>query len=91
MATSRRPPLSPKEGWLSDGRLVLHFKPTRWDRWVQRLELITGELLPDQPVPLLKYRKELSREEAIRLWRQKQQQGWRACSPQWMPPQPLGP
>ena len=53
MATSKRPPLSPKEGWLSDGRHVLHFRPTHWDRWSQRLELITGELLPGQPVPLL--------------------------------------
>jgi hypothetical protein len=43
---------------------VLHFRPTRWDRWVQRLELITGELLPDQAVPLLKRRQELSREES---------------------------
>jgi hypothetical protein len=83
-----RPPLSPKEGWISDGRQVLHFRPTRWDRWVQRLELITGELLPDQPVPLLKRRQALSREEAIQLWAQKRQQGWRACPPQWNPPQP---
>ena len=78
-----RPPLSPREGWISDGRQVLHFRPTRWDRWVQRLELITGELLPDQPVPLLKRRQELSREEAIKLWRSKQQEGWKPCPPQW--------
>jgi hypothetical protein len=78
-----RPPLSPQEGWLSDGRQVLHFRPTRWDRWVQRLELITGELLPDQAVPLLKRRQELSREEAIKLWRGKQQEGWKPCPPQW--------
>jgi hypothetical protein len=31
--TSNRPPLSPKEAWLSDGRQVLHFRPSRWDRW----------------------------------------------------------
>jgi hypothetical protein len=79
----KRPPLSPREGWISDGRQVLHFRPTRWARWVQRLELITGELLPDQPVPLLKRRQELSREEAIRLWRSKQQEGWKPCPPQW--------
>ncbi len=83
MATSKRPPLSPKEGWLSDGRQVLHFKPVHWDRWAQRLELITGELLPDQLVPLLKHRKELTREQAITLWRQKRQEGWRPCEPQW--------
>ena len=39
MATSKRPPLSPKEGWLSDGRQVLHFRPVHWDRWSQRLEV----------------------------------------------------
>ncbi len=33
-----RPPLSPQEGWLSDGQQVLHFKPLRYDRWSQALE-----------------------------------------------------
>ncbi|WP_411877189.1 DUF1651 domain-containing protein [Vulcanococcus limneticus] len=86
--TSRRPPLSPREGWLSDGRRVLHFRPTLWDRWTQRLEVTSGEWLPDQSVPLLKNRKELTREQAIALWRQKRQEGWRACAPQWHPPPP---
>ncbi len=58
-----RPPLSPKEAWLSDGRQVLHFRPTIWDRWNQRLVITSGELLADQPVPLLKKRWELSRQE----------------------------
>jgi hypothetical protein len=49
----------------------------------QRLELTTGELLSDQPVPLLKHRKELSREEAIALWASKRQQGWKPYPPQW--------
>jgi len=35
---SMRPTLSPKEAWLSDGRQVLHFRPSRWDRWSQQLE-----------------------------------------------------
>jgi hypothetical protein len=48
-----RPPLSPREDWLSDGRQVLHFQPVRWDRWNQPVEVTVGELLPDQPVPLL--------------------------------------
>ncbi len=82
-AHRNRPPLSPKEAWLSDGRQVLHFRPSRWDRWAQRLEVTVGELLPDQPVPLLKRRLELSREDARKLWAQKKQQGWRPCSPQW--------
>jgi hypothetical protein len=37
--------------------------------------------------PLLKKRKELTREQAIKLWNQKRRQGWRACQPQWDPPQ----
>jgi hypothetical protein len=78
-----RPPLSPREAWISDGRQVLHFRPTIWDRWSQRLEITSGELLPDQSVPLLKRRWELDREEALRLWAEKRQQGWQPCSPQW--------
>jgi hypothetical protein len=31
------------EAWLSDGRQVLHFRPGRWDRWSQRLELSREE------------------------------------------------
>ena len=46
------PPLSPKEGWISDGRQVLHFQPCRYDRWSQVLELTTRELIPGQ-APLL--------------------------------------
>jgi hypothetical protein len=84
----RRPPLSPREGWISDGRQVLHFKPLRYDRWSQSLEVTLGELIATGEAPLLKRRKELTREHAIKLWMQKQQQGWRACSPQWIPPQP---
>ena len=78
-----RPPLSPKEAWLSDGRQVLHFRPSRWDRWSQQLEVTVGELLPDQPVSLLKRRLELSREEAPKLWSEKRKLGWQACEPQW--------
>ncbi len=81
---SNRPPLSPKESWLSDGRQVLHFRPSRWS---QQLEVTVGELLPNQPVPLLKRRLELSREEALKLWAQKRQQGWQITAPLWDPPQ----
>jgi hypothetical protein len=83
----KRPPLSPREAWISDGRHVLHFRPARWSHWSQRLEITSGELLADQPVPLLKRRWELSREEALKLWAEKRQQGWQACAPQWwLPP-----
>jgi len=88
MATGKRPPLSPQEGWLSDGRQVLHFRPTRWSRFNPVLEVTSGELLPGEPVPLLKRRRELPRDEAIGLWRQKCQQGWTVCEPQWVLPAP---
>ena len=81
------PPLTPREAWLSDGRQVLHFRPSRWDHWSQQLEVTVGELLPDQPVPLLKRRLELSREETLKLWAEKKKQGWQSTEPQWHPPQ----
>lgn len=83
-----RPPLSPREGWISDGRQVLHFKPLRYDRWSQALEVTLGELMVGREPLLLKKRKELTRKQAIKLWAQKRQQGWRPCPPQWCPPAP---
>jgi len=83
--TGKLPPLSPKDGWLSDGRQVLHFRPVRYSRYSQALELSTGELIPGQP-PLLKCRREITREEAIRPWAQKPKVGWQVCPPQWTPP-----
>ena len=49
-AHQNRPPLSPKEAWLSDGRQVLHFRPTRRDRWCEQWKTITSELLPEEPL-----------------------------------------
>jgi len=86
-ACNRTPP-SPKEAWISDGRQVLHFRPGRWDRWSQRLEVTVGELLPDQLVPLLKRRLQLSREQGLKLWAEKRKQGWQQTTAQWQPPQP---
>jgi len=57
---------------------MLPLLPGHYDRWSQALELIMGELLPDQPVPLLKQRKRISREQAIRLWAEKRREG---CQP----------
>lgn len=78
-----RAPLTPREGWLTDARQVLRFRPTRWERDYHRLEITAGELLPDHEVPLLKARRELSRNEAVKLWREKIQAGWRSCEAQW--------
>ena len=85
-----RIPAAPAEGWLSNGRQVLHFRPVVWERWQQELEVTRGEWLPDQEAPLLKRRQRLSREQAISLGRQKHQEDWSDCAPQWKPPQPLG-
>jgi hypothetical protein len=84
-----RPPLSPQEGWISDGRQVLHFQPCRYDRWSQVLEVPLGEVMPSAEPPLLKHRKQLSREQAIKLWAEKRKAGWQTCPPQWTPPPPL--
>ena len=85
----RRPPLSPREGWLSDGRQVLHFRPLRYNRWSQALEVTLGQRMAGGEPPLLQKRKELTREQAIRLWTEKRKAGWQVCPPQWTPPPPL--
>jgi hypothetical protein len=88
--TGKRPPLSPQDGWLCKGCQVLHFRPVRYARFSQALELTSGELIPGQ-APLLKRRKEITREEAIQLWAQKRKAGWHVCPPQWTPPPALLP
>jgi hypothetical protein len=85
----QRIPSAPAEGWLSDGRQVLHFKPVIWNQWQQELEITSGQVLWDQAVSLLKRRQRLSRERAVELWRQHCSEGWAPCAPQWQPPQPL--
>jgi hypothetical protein len=45
-----------------------------------------GEVMAGGEPPLLKKRRELTREQAIKLWAQKRQQGWQPCEPQWRPP-----
>ena len=77
----KRLPLSPQEGWLSDGRQVLHFRPITSSRWSQWLEVTLGELMPSGDPPLLKRRKQLTREQAIQLWNQRRQDGWTPCPP----------
>jgi hypothetical protein len=81
--TGKRPPLSPQEGWISDGHQVLHFRPLRYAHWSQALGVTLGELMSNREPPLLKRRKELTREQAIKLWSQKRKAGWQVCAPQW--------
>ena len=90
MGARKRPPLSPQEGWISDGSQVLHFNPVRYSPYYQELELTTGELIAGQ-APLLKCRKEITREEAIKLLAEKRKCGWQVCPPQWTPPSALLP
>jgi hypothetical protein len=52
------------------------------------LKVTVGELLPAQPVPLLKKWLEISREAAIKFWSEKRQQGWQPTTAQWRPPKP---
>ncbi|MCP9935042.1 DUF1651 domain-containing protein [Cyanobium sp. Candia 9D4] len=78
-----RVPRTPKEGWLIHGRQVLRFRPTIWERTNQRLEITTGEMLPDQEIPLLKSRQELTRTEALKLWGETRKAGWTPCRPKW--------
>ena len=47
------------------------------------------ELTAGETALLLKRRKELSHAQAIQLWGQKRQAGWRVCPPKWTPPDPL--
>lgn len=80
---SPRVPVTPKEGWLIHDSQVLRFRPTRWERLVQLLEITTGELIPGQEIPLLKSRREVSRAEVLKLWGEKRKEGWALSSPQW--------
>jgi hypothetical protein len=65
---------------------VLYFKPCRYDRWSQALEVSLGEVMPGGKPPVLKHRRELMRDEAIKLWAKKRRSGWQVCTPQWTPP-----
>ncbi len=77
------PGADPPDVWLRQGAQVLRFRATQWDRTVQQLELIRGEHLRDQPVPLLRHRRLLNREQAREVWRQLRAEGWQPCPPQW--------
>ena len=65
---------------------MLYFKPCRYDRWSQALEVSLGEVMPGGKPPVLKHRRELMRDEAIKLWAKKRRSGWQVCTPQWTPP-----
>ena len=60
---------------------VLPFRPRRYDRWSQSLEVTFEGVVPGGEPPLLKQRRELMRDEAIKLWAQKRRAGWQVCAP----------
>jgi hypothetical protein len=49
MAASKRPLLSPGEGWLSEGRQALHFRSTHWSLHNQALGVAGSELQHGEP------------------------------------------
>ena len=51
------------------------------------MEITSGEWLPEEPMPLLKRRLELSQEDAHKLWASKRKEAWQPTAPQWHPPQ----
>ncbi len=74
-------PHEPIEEWPCLEQDVL--TPTRWERDDQRLSITKDELLPGEAIPLLKNWREVSRSEALKLWREKVRAGWVSCHPQW--------
>jgi hypothetical protein len=66
-----RPPHSPQEGWISDGRQVRHGKPFRYDRWSQSLEVTVWARWPTTSRP----GEPLSRSDTFTV-----------SSPGWLPP-----
>ena len=75
-----------REGWLIDGddRWIWRFWRDE-SAWVRdpKVFLDRGRLLPDGP-PLLKERRYVRKEEAERLWKSFQSQGWKPLkTPAW--------
>ena len=68
-----------------------------WNAWkaepqqLEGIEQLRLAVIAADPAILTEaeHRRELIRDEAIKLWGQKRQEGWRACPPQWIPQKPL--
>jgi Protein of unknown function (DUF1651). len=60
--------------------------PTATTAGARTFEVTFGEVMPAGEPPLLKRRRQLTRQQAIKLWAEKRQQGWKPCEPQWLPP-----
>ena len=74
-----------RDGWISeiDGMWILRFRYDS-ESWDQNPKVLIekGRLEPNAP-PLLKNRKRMRRDLAIKLWRNLLSTGWRRIEPQW--------
>ena len=73
------------DGWVidADGEWILRFKYD-WDSWEQSpIVLIDKGRLMSNGIPLLKCRKRMGRKQAIVLWKNLLDSGWRRVKPKW--------
>ena len=74
-----------RDGWIKEinGDWILRFRYD-WDSWDQNPKVwIDKGKLQSNGIPLLKNRKRVSRESAIKLWTNMLAIGWRRIDPQW--------
>ena len=74
-----------REGWISqvNGVWILRFRYD-WECWDQNSKVwIEKGSLQSNGIPLLKNRRKIRRELAIKLWRDLLATGWRRIDPQW--------
>tara|TARA_Y100001968_G_scaffold284697_1_gene284181 strand:+ start:480 stop:713 length:234 start_codon:yes stop_codon:yes gene_type:complete len=74
-----------RDGWIGEvsGSWILRFRYD-WDSWDQNPKVLIykGKLQPNG-VPLLKNRRRIRRQLAVKLWRELLANGWRRIDPQW--------
>ena len=74
-----------RDGWIEeiDGAWILRFRYD-WESWEQNPKVLIekGKLQPNG-IPLLKNRKRMRRDLAIKLWRNLLATGWRRTYPKW--------
>ncbi len=78
--------LMKKEGWLKDPKkhwsIRFHLDERSWIK--QQFVIIDqGRVIPGNESALLKSRKRIVRDDAIKLWKRLQEEGWVRVSPQW--------
>ena len=74
-----------RDGWIGEvnGSWVLRFRYD-WESWDQNPKVLIdkGKLQPNG-VPLLKNRRRIRRQLAVKLWRELLATGWRRIDSQW--------